>query len=72
MTEAAIVDAITQVRGAFSFVMMTKDRIIGVRDTAWLSAARPRPAGRCVGDVFRDLRPGPHFSSSEAVKSYST
>ena len=31
-TEAAIVDAISQVRGAFSFVMMTKDRLIGVRD----------------------------------------
>jgi amidophosphoribosyltransferase len=30
--ERAIVDAISQVRGAFSFVMMTKDRLIGVRD----------------------------------------
>ena len=31
-TEAAIVDAISQVRGAFSFVMMTRDSVIGVRD----------------------------------------
>src|SRR5688500_46536 len=30
--ETAIVDAISQVRGAFSFVMMTKDRLIGARD----------------------------------------
>jgi amidophosphoribosyltransferase len=30
--EGALVDAISQVRGAFSFVMMTKDRVIGVRD----------------------------------------
>src|SRR5204863_7986224 len=30
--EAAVVDAISQVRGAFSFVLMTKDRIIGARD----------------------------------------
>ena len=30
--EAAIIDAISQVRGAFSFVMMTKDSVIGVRD----------------------------------------
>src|SRR5687767_1232229 len=30
--ESAIVDAISQVRGAFSFVMMTKDKVIGARD----------------------------------------
>jgi amidophosphoribosyltransferase len=30
--EAAFVDAISQVSGAFSFVAMTKDRLIGVRD----------------------------------------
>ena len=30
--EAAIIDAISQVRGAFSFVMMTKDKVIGARD----------------------------------------
>jgi amidophosphoribosyltransferase len=30
--EAAFVDAVSQVRGAFSFVAMTKDRLIGVRD----------------------------------------
>ena len=29
--EGAIVEAISQVRGAFSFVMMTKDRLVGVR-----------------------------------------
>lgn len=30
--EAAIIDALSQVRGAFSFVIMTKDRIVGARD----------------------------------------
>src|SRR5437868_1926542 len=31
-TEAAIIEAVSQVRGAFSFVMMTKDKLVGVRD----------------------------------------
>ena len=31
-SEAAVIEAISQVRGAFSLVMMTKDRLIGVRD----------------------------------------
>ena len=31
-SEKAIVDAISQVRGAFSFVMMTPNRVFGVRD----------------------------------------
>jgi len=30
--EAAVIDAISQVRGAFSFVAMTRDRLIGARD----------------------------------------
>jgi amidophosphoribosyltransferase len=42
-TDNAIVDAISQVRGAFSFVMMTKDRIIGVRDP---NGFRARALGR--------------------------
>jgi amidophosphoribosyltransferase len=47
-TEAAIVDAISQVRGAFSFVMMTKDRVIGVRDP---HGFRPLALGR-LGDAW--------------------
>ncbi len=46
--EAAIVDAISQVRGAFSFVMMTKDRVIGVRDP---HGFRPLAMGR-LGDAW--------------------
>ena len=46
--EAAIVDAISQVRGAFSFVMMTKDRVIGVRDP---HGFRPLAIGR-LGDAW--------------------
>jgi amidophosphoribosyltransferase len=47
-TETAIVDAISQVRGAFSFVMMTKDRMIGVRDP---HGFRPLAIGR-LGDAW--------------------
>jgi amidophosphoribosyltransferase len=69
--EAAIVDAISQVRGAFSFVMMTNDRLIGVRDP---HGFRPLALGRlgeawvicsetCAMDLIgatyeRDIEPG--------------
>jgi amidophosphoribosyltransferase len=46
--EAAIVDAVSQVRGAFSFVMMTKDRVIGVRDP---HGFRPLAIGK-LGDAW--------------------
>jgi amidophosphoribosyltransferase len=46
--EAAIVDAISQVRGAFSFVMMTKDRVVGARDP---HGFRPLAIGR-LGDAW--------------------
>ena len=46
--EAAIIDAMSQVRGAFSFVMMTKDRLIGVRDP---HGFRPLAIGR-LGDAW--------------------
>jgi amidophosphoribosyltransferase len=46
--EAAIVDAISQVRGAFSFVMMTRDRVIGVRDP---HGFRPLAIGK-LGDAW--------------------
>jgi amidophosphoribosyltransferase len=47
-TEAAIIDAVSQVRGAFSFVMMTKDRLVGVRDP---HGFRPLAIGR-LGDAW--------------------
>src|SRR5438477_442720 len=46
--EAAVVEAISQVRGAFSFVMMTKDRIIGARDP---HGFRPLALGK-LGEAF--------------------
>jgi amidophosphoribosyltransferase len=46
--ESAIIDALSQVRGAFSFVMMTKDRLIGVRDP---HGFRPLAIGR-LGDAW--------------------
>jgi amidophosphoribosyltransferase len=46
--EAAVIDAISQVRGAFSFVAMTKDRLIGVRDP---HGFRPLAIGK-LGDSY--------------------
>jgi amidophosphoribosyltransferase len=69
--EAAIIDALAQIRGAYSFVMMTKDRLIGVRDP---HGFRPLALGRlgeawvicsetCAMDLIgatyeRDIEPG--------------
>jgi amidophosphoribosyltransferase len=47
-SEGAIVDAVSQVRGAFSFVMLTKDRLVGVRDP---NGFRPLVVGR-LGDAW--------------------
>ena len=47
-SDAAIVEAISQVRGAFSFVMMTKDCVIGARDP---NGFRPLAIGR-LGDAW--------------------
>jgi amidophosphoribosyltransferase len=69
--ESAVVEALSQVRGAFSFVMMTKDRLIGARDP---HGFRPLALGRlndawvlssetCAMDLIgasyvRDVEPG--------------
>ncbi len=69
--EAAIVDAISQIRGAYSFAMMTKDCVIGARDP---HGFRPLALGRlddgwvicsetCAMDLIgatyvRDVEPG--------------
>jgi amidophosphoribosyltransferase len=47
-SDAAIIEAISQVRGAFSLVMMTKDRLFGVRDP---HGFRPLALGR-LGDAW--------------------
>src|SRR6187397_1146355 len=46
--EAAIIEALSQVRGAFSLVMMTKDRLIGAREP---HGFRPLAIGR-LGDAW--------------------
>jgi len=77
--EASVVEAISQVRGAFSFVMMTKDRVIGVRDP---HGFRPLAVGRlgqawvicsetCALDLIgatyvRDVEPGEVVIASDA------
>jgi amidophosphoribosyltransferase len=69
--DSAIVDALSQVRGAYSFVMMTRDRLIGARDP---HGFRPLAIGRrgdawvicsetCAMDLIgatyvRDVEPG--------------
>src|SRR6266581_860418 len=46
--EAAIVESVTQLRGAFSFVLLTKDQLIAVRDP---HGFRPLALGR-LGDAL--------------------
>ena len=46
--EQAIIESVTQVRGAFSFLMLTKDRLIAVRDP---HGFRPLALGR-LGDSW--------------------
>jgi amidophosphoribosyltransferase len=46
--ETAIVDALAQIRGAYSLVMMTRDRLIGARDP---HGFRPLALGR-LGDAW--------------------
>jgi len=76
--EDAVVDAVSQVRGAFSFVMMTRDRLIAVRDP---HGFRPLALGRlgdgwvvcsetCAMDLIgatyeRDVAPGEMVVISE-------
>jgi amidophosphoribosyltransferase len=81
--EEAVIDAISQVRGAFSFVMMSQDRVIGVRDP---HGFRPLALGRlgqawvvcsetCALDLIgasyvRDVEPGEVVVlSSAGIKS---
>jgi len=69
--EAAIVDALAQVRGAFSFVMMTKDSLIGVRDPhgfrplaigkrgdAWVICSETCAMDLIGATYLRDVEPG--------------
>jgi amidophosphoribosyltransferase len=69
--ESAIVDALSQVRGAFSFVMMTKDSLIGVRDPhgfrplaigkrgeAWVICSETCAMDLIGATYVRDVEPG--------------
>ncbi len=81
--EAAVVDAISQVRGAFSFVMMTKDRVIGARDPhgfrplalgklgqAWVVCSETCALDLIGATYVRDVEPGEVVVlSSTGVKS---
>jgi amidophosphoribosyltransferase len=69
--EAAVVEAISQIRGAFSFVMMTKDRLVGVRDPhgfrplalgklddAWVICSETCALDLIGATYVRDVEPG--------------
>jgi amidophosphoribosyltransferase len=69
--EAAITEAISQVRGAFSLVMMTRDRLIGVRDPhgfrplvlgklrdAWVLSSETCALDLIGASYVRDVEPG--------------
>ena len=78
-TEAAIVDALAQVRGAFSFVMMTKDRLIAVRDPhgfrplalgrldgAWVVCSETCALDLISASYVRDVEPGEIVIASDS------
>ena len=69
--ESAIVEAISQVRGAFSFVMQTRDRLVGVRDPhgfrplalgklgdAWVICSETCAMDLIGATYLRDIEPG--------------
>jgi amidophosphoribosyltransferase len=82
--EMAIVEAVSQVRGAFSFVMMTKDRVVGVRDPygfrplalgklgeAWVVCSETCAMDLIGATYVRDVEPGEVVVLSAAgLKSY--
>jgi amidophosphoribosyltransferase len=78
-TEAALVDAISQVRGAFSFVMLTKDKVIGVRDphgfrplalgrlgNAWVMCSETCALDLIGATYVREVEPGEVVIAGEA------
>jgi amidophosphoribosyltransferase len=69
--ESAIIDALAQVRGAYSLVMMTRDRLIGARDPhgfrplalgrlgdAWVLASETCAMDLIGATYLRDVEPG--------------
>ncbi len=77
--ETAIIEAISQVRGAFSFVMMTKDRVIGARDPygfrplalgklgdAWVICSETCAMDLIGATYVRDVEPGEVVIASAA------
>jgi amidophosphoribosyltransferase len=69
--EAAMIDAISQVRGAFSFVLMTADRVVAVRDPhgfrplaigklddAWVFCSETCALDLIGATYVRDVEPG--------------
>ena len=82
--EAAIIDALSQVRGAFSFVMMTKDALIGVRDPhgfrplaigkrgdAWVICSETCAMDLIGATYLRDVEPGEVVvANANGLKSY--
>jgi len=54
--EGAIIEALSQVRGAFSLTMMTKDKLNRRTRSARIPSAGARPSGRGARRVFGDVR----------------
>src|SRR5204862_1477433 len=84
--EAAVIDAISQVRGAFSFVLMAKDRLIAVRDPhgfrplalgklsdAWVVCSETCALDLIGATYVRDVEPGEVvILSGSGLKSIKT
>ena len=69
--EQAIIESVTQVRGAFSFLMLTKDRLVAVRDPhgfrplalgklgdAWVACSETCALDLIGATYVRDVEPG--------------
>ena len=52
----ALADALNQVEGAYSLVVLTRDEIYAIRDPARFPSARPRTLRRRVGGGFGNVR----------------
>jgi amidophosphoribosyltransferase len=84
IADQAVIDSVTQVRGAFSFVMLTNDRLIAVRDPhgfrplalgqlgdAWVVCSETCALDLIGATYVRDVEPGEVVSiTADGLRSY--
>ncbi len=68
--ETALIQALSQVQGAYSMLLLTQDQIIGARDPNGFRPLVPGEIERGLCAGFRDLRPG--FGGGPICAGYRT